>query len=100
METGIYILITKDGYRVAYSNQYTYLFGRYDDATNNFEINSKVLYNMFGDCFAFSNIDSAQAEAREISRYINCETDNGIMKISYPRYTFEELLNGSKETNA
>jgi hypothetical protein len=86
METGIYILITKDGYRVTYSNQYTNLFGRYDDATNNFEINTEVLLQEFGDCFVFHHKEPAQQEA-----------DNGIMNINYSRYTFEELINGSKK---
>jgi hypothetical protein len=96
METGIYILITKDGYRVTYSNQYTNLFGRYDDATNNFEINTEVLLQEFGDCFVFHHKEPAQQEAVMISKQ-HSETDNGIMNINYSRYTFEELINGSKK---
>jgi hypothetical protein len=99
METGIYILITKDGYRVTYSNQYTNLFGYYDDVTNNFQINSNVLLQMFGNCFIFNNEEPAVAEAVLISKQVG-ETDNGIMKINYSRYTFEELINGNSKTDA
>lgn len=99
METGIYILITKDGYRVSYSTQYLNLFGSYDDQTNNFVIDSTVLLNMFYDCFVFHHKEPALAEAKMISKKYG-ETDNGIMELNYSRYTFEELLNGSKETNA
>lgn len=97
METGIYILITKDGYRVTYSTQYLNLFGGYDDKTNNFVLNSDVLLRMFEDCFVFYHKDSALVEAKEIST-LHGETDNGIMEINYSRYTFEELINGSEKT--
>jgi hypothetical protein len=99
METGIYILITKDGLRVAYSNQYTNLFGRYDDLTNNFEMNREILLQMFGDCFIFKHEEPAMAEAVHISK-LHGETDNGIMLLNYARYSFEELLNGNKTSDA
>jgi hypothetical protein len=99
METGIYILITKDGYRVTYSNQYTNLFGYYDDLTNNFQINRNVLLQMFGDCFIFKHEEPALAEAVLISKQVG-ETDNGIMNLNYSRYTFEEILNGNSKTDA
>ena len=99
METGIYILITKDGYRVSYSNQYLNLFGKYDDSTNNFELNRNILLQMFGDCFIFKYEEPALAEAVYISK-LHGETDNGIMNINYSRYTFEELLNGNKTSDA
>jgi hypothetical protein len=98
METGIYILITKEGYRVSYSTQYLNLFGSYDDKTNNFVIDSTVLINMFNNCFVFYNKELALAEARDISTK-HKETDNGIMEINYSRYTFEELVNGNIKTN-
>lgn len=96
METGIYILITKGEYRVAYSNQYLNFFGRYDDATNNFEINTEVLLKEFGNCFVFTNKQLATQEAIRISKN-HSETDNGIMNINYSQYYFEELLNVRKK---
>jgi hypothetical protein len=98
METGIYILITKNEYRVTYSNQYINLFGKYDDKTNNFEINKNILLQMFGDCFIFHHEEPALAEALHISK-LHGETDNGIMYINYSRYNFEDLVNGNKTSN-
>lgn len=95
METGVYILITKEGYRVSYSTQYLNLFGGYDDTTNNFVLNSDVLLSMFIDSFVFHHKEPAVAEAKQIS-FMQGETDNGIMEINYSRYTFEELVNGNK----
>lgn len=99
METGVYILITKDGYRVTYSTQYLNLFGGYDDTTNNFVLNSDVLLNMFSDCFVYHHKEPALAEAKQIS-LLHGETDNGIMEINYSRYSFEELVNGNKTSVA
>jgi len=96
METGIYILITKDGYRVTYSNQYLNLYEGYDDKSNSFILNHDVLLKEFGDCYVFHHKEPAQQEAVMISKQ-HSETDNGIMNINYSRYTFEELLNGSKK---
>jgi hypothetical protein len=98
METGVYILNTSDGFRVAYSEEYINLFGDYDDNTNSFVLNSELLFEIFNNCFVYDNIELATNEAIRISQLIG-ETDNGIMNIKYPRYTFEELTNGSKASN-
>lgn len=98
METGIYILNTSDGFRVAYSEEYNNLFGDYDDNSNSFVLNSDLLFEIFNNCFVYADIETATNEALRISQLVG-ETDNGIMNIKYARYTFEELINGSKASN-
>jgi len=48
--SGIYILKTLDGYRVAYSKLKDYLFCNYNDDTMNYEIHTEVLNEIFGNC--------------------------------------------------
>ena len=96
METGIYILWTSDGYRVAYSKLYTDLYGRYDDETNDYIINVSILLTMFGNCDLITDATLARQEAVRISRTVD-ETDNGIMMLKYQNKSFEELVNAGKE---
>ena len=92
--TGIYVLVTNDGYRVTASDQFVYLFGTYNDDNMNYNLEIPVLSKMFGNCVALKTAKDAVEAAKCISKTIN-ETDDGIMFIdSYSKYTFEELLNG------
>lgn len=92
--TGIYVMVTQDGYRVTASDQFVYLFGSYNDDSMNYNIETQVLEKMFGNCAILNSAKDALEAAKCISKTIN-ETDDGIMFIdSYGKYTFEELLNG------
>jgi hypothetical protein len=95
MEDGVYILITKDGYRVTYSeDNYIYLYGDFNDDTMTYDLNPDVLNEMFGKCAVFPDAKSVLEAAKYISKTVQ-ETVNGIMFIdSYGKYTYEELLNG------
>jgi hypothetical protein len=95
MEDGVYILITKDGYRVSYSeDNYIYLYGAFNDDTMAYNLDPVVLNEMFGKCAVFPDAKSVLEAAKYISKTVQ-ETVNGIMFIdSYGKYTYEELLNG------
>lgn len=92
--SGIYIMATKDGYRVAASDQFVYLFGSYNDDSMNYNLEAEVLQKVFGNCAILETAKDAIEAAKCISKTIN-ETEDGIMFIdSYGKYTFEELLDG------
>lgn len=92
--SGIYVLKTKEGYRVNFTNDYIYLFGSYNDDTMNYNIDTHILKKIFGNCAVIPNERMALESAKGISRLHN-ETEDGIMILnSYANYTFEDLLNG------
>lgn len=92
--SGIYIMVTKDGYRVSASDQFVYLFGSYNDDSMNYNLEAEVLQKVFGNCAILETAKDAIEAAKCISKTIN-ETEDGIMFIdSYGKYTFEELLDG------
>lgn len=97
--SGVYVLNTKDGFRVAYSESYDELFGSFIDSTRNYQVNVGTLRKMFGDAPMSSDEETALNVAKEISGSIPMETDDGIMVISnYKNVTFEELLNGNENS--
>jgi hypothetical protein len=51
MMSGIYVMVTKDGYRVAASDQFIYLYGSYNDDSMNYNLETEVLQKIFGNCF-------------------------------------------------
>jgi hypothetical protein len=92
--SGVYVLVTNDGYRVTASESFVYLFGSYNDDSMNYNIEAQVLNEMFGNCAILNSAKDAIEAAKCISKTIN-ETEDGIMFIdSYGKYTFEELMNG------
>lgn len=96
--SGVYVLKTKDGYRVAYSESYNDLFGAYIDRTMNYAVNVSTLKKMFGDAKYFDNEKDALDEAKKIA-YIIPETDDGIMIIgNYKNVTYSELSDGNKDS--
>jgi hypothetical protein len=96
MSNGVYVLVTKDGYRVAYSDNYDALFGRFIDAGLNYLPDVPEIKRIFGKSEVFSDESAALNVAKDISKNIN-ETDDGIMFIrNYPEFTFEELISGNK----
>lgn len=92
--SGIYILKTKEGYRVNYTEDYVRLFGSYNDDTMNYNIDTHILKKIFGNCAIIPNERMALESAKGISRLHN-ETEDGIMILkSYADYTFKDLLDG------
>ena len=92
--SGIYVMVTKDGYRVAASDQFIYLYGSYNDDSMNYNLETEVLQTIFGNCAVLETAKDAIESAKCISKTLN-ETEDGIMFIdSYGKYTFEELLDG------
>jgi hypothetical protein len=92
--SGIYILKTKDGYRVNFSKKYDCLFGSFNDDTMNYNIDALTLKQIFGNCRVIPIEPFAFEAAKGISR-VHQDTDDGIMLIKeYQNFTFEDLLNG------
>jgi hypothetical protein len=94
MSDGVYVLVTKDGYRVAYAKNYDAFFGPFIDEGFNYKPNGERLKEVFGNCELFADEKTALTAANGISKIID-ETDDGVMFIkNYPNYTFEELISG------
>jgi hypothetical protein len=92
--SGIYILQTKDGYRVNYSNDYDCLFTSFNTDNMIYNIDVYYLRLIFGNCTVYHNEKLALESAKGISR-VQQDTEDGIMLIGWYRdYTFEELVNG------
>jgi hypothetical protein len=81
--SGIYILQTKDGYRVAHTYRYGELVGM--DADINYYIVGKIAKDLFSECFCYDILDEAIKHAQVISKMYN-ETDDGICVIKYALY--------------
>jgi len=96
MSNGVYVLVTKDGYRVSYSDNYDAFFGPFIDETFNYLPEGSQFKHIFGKSEVFSDESAALNVAKDISKNIT-ETDDGIMFINnYPELTFEELISGNK----
>jgi hypothetical protein len=94
--SGIYILQTKDGYRVAHTYRYEDLVGM--DADINYYIDGKTAKDIFSGCFCYDILDEAIEHAQVISKMYN-ETDDGICVINYAKnLTFKELIKNGKNT--
>jgi hypothetical protein len=95
MSSGIYVLKTKDGYRVNFSDRYYDFFGGYDDSTGDYAINAETIEEVFGFCQVIQDETEAIKKAISISNKLTFETFDGIMIIdNYQNMTFEELING------
>jgi hypothetical protein len=92
--SGIYILHTKDGYRVSHTHRYSELVGM--DANINYYVDGKVAKALFAGCFCYDTIDQAIEHAQVTSKmYI--ESDDGICVIEYAKnLTFKELIKNGK----
>ena len=94
--SGIYILQTKDGYRVCHTNRYEDLVGM--DAEINYYVNGNVAKDLYSNCFCYDTIDDALEHAKVISR-MYLETDDGICVVNYAKnLTFRELIKNGKNT--
>lgn len=94
--SGIYILQTKDGYRVAHTYRYEELIGM--DADINYYVVGNIAKILFSGCFCYDILDEAIEHAQVISKmYIG--TDDGICVINYAKHlTFKELIKDGKNT--
>jgi len=96
MSNGVYVLVTKDGYRVSYSDNYDAMFGPFIDEGFNYLPERDEMNRIFGKSEVYSTEDAALKVANDISKFFN-ELDDGVMFINnYPEYTFEELISGNK----
>lgn len=94
--SGIYILESKDGYRIAYSKRYHELVSMNVDI--NYYVNGKLAKELFQNCFCYNTIEDALEHARKVSG-VYPETDDGIYIIKYANnLTFEELIENGKNT--
>lgn len=78
--TGVYILKTKDGYRVTKSEQFIDLLGKYNDHTLNYDVNGVILHQMFDSSKFFPIYMTALEHAYKIISMCE-ETDDGIFII-------------------
>lgn len=92
--SGIYILKTKDGYRVTNSHRYDELVSF--DKNGEYFIDGKVAKSLYSNCFRYDKLDDAIEHARAISRN-HWETDDGICVVKYAEHlTFKELIKNGK----
>lgn len=95
MSSGIYVLKTKDGYRVNFSDRYYDFFGNFDDSKCDYIPNAKAIEEVFGFCEAMTVRSDAFQKALDISNSLGYDTFDGITEIrNYQNMTFEELTNG------
>lgn len=95
MSNGIYILKTKDGYRVNFSDRYYEFFGKFIDSKCDYAPNAKAIEEEFGFCTVFTKKDDALKKAVDISASLEYDTFDGIMEINnFKELSFEELING------
>lgn len=95
MSSGVYILKTKDGFRVNFSDRYYDLFDGFDDSSGDYRANAKTIEEVFGLCEVIGDKNTAVSKAIDISNQLTFETFDGIMLIdNYQQLTFEELTDG------
>jgi hypothetical protein len=91
--SGIYILESKDGFRVAYSERYENMIGSYDDSLMNYRLNIKVIKEIFGYKKTYTEYSDALDAALEVSKKYP-ETDDGIFVMRHAlNKTFDEVIN-------
>lgn len=94
--SGIYILQTKDGYRVTHTHRYEDLVGM--DTEINYYVNGKVAKELYSNCFCYVTIYDALEHARVISK-MYLKLDDGICIVEYAKdLTFRELIKNGKNT--
>jgi hypothetical protein len=91
--SGIYILESKDGFRVAYSKRYEDMLGSYDDSLMNYRLNADAIKEIFGYKKTYTEYSDALDAALEVSRNYP-ETDDGIFVMRHAlNKTFDEVVN-------
>lgn len=93
--SGIYVLKCKDGFRVAYSESYESMIGRFDDKKIDYELVPLEIKKVFGDKPVFAEYSDALTEASKISALYR-ETEDGVFVMRQAAHkTFEEVVNGN-----
>lgn len=92
--SGIYILVTKNSYRVKYSKNYINFFLDWNEEVFNFDLNGIIIKQEFDDSPIFLTEKDAFEYAQKISHKYP-ETDDGICYIKNASdKTYEEIING------
>ena len=92
--SGIYILVTKNDYRVIYSKNYINFFLDWNEEVFNFELNGNIIQQEFDSSPIFLNENGAFEYAKKISHKYT-ETDDGICYIKNASdKTYKEIING------
>ena len=90
--SGVYILSTKDGYRVSFSTRYEDIVVFDKDII--YKVDGKIAKLVFGRCYCHEHEEDAIEHAREIAK-LHPELDDGICFIRYAETkTFKELTRG------
>ena len=90
MQNGIYILINRDGYRVAYSDRFDNFFGNFNDALGDYDINRDCLEGIFGNCEVIRDENAAMAVALRLLEIMG-ETEDGIRILDYRNINYGEI---------
>lgn len=95
--TGIYVLQTSDGFRVAPLESYEDLFDGYSPDIVRY-VNKEKLDNAFGNCVVM-DFAGAMVAAQTIAKmYKECDDGIFLMK-DYQFYSYEELKDGKASKN-
>jgi hypothetical protein len=99
---GFFILKTLDPssegheYRLAYCEDISVIFGKYDDTKFDWNANSESLWKTFKACFMSSSENVARQRAEKMAALHGKETECGIMVIqTFRKKTWDELINGA-----
>ena len=93
--SGIYILKTKDGFRVAYNTELYNFLSHYDDKKMDWTLNGSEIAKIFDSAPFFNNFSSAMNMAIQISKKY-AETSDGIFEIRQGEsLNYEEIVNGT-----
>ena len=97
--SGVYILQNKDGYRVSFSKDFAKMFTTYNDERMDWNLNTELIEEVFGNCYVFNEESEAFQYAKRISYYMNDETEDGIFFIKQAKLlSFNDMINGNKIT--
>ena len=92
--SGIYILVTKNSYRVTHTNNFENFFLDWNEEVFNYELNGQIIKEEFDNSPIFLNEKDAFEYAQKIAHKYP-ETDDGIYYIkNASNKTYEEIING------
>jgi hypothetical protein len=95
--TGIYVLQTTDGFRVAALESYDDLFDGYSPDIVRY-VNSEKIKESFGDCVVMDYAGAMVAAQTIAKMYRECDDGIFVMK-DYQFYSYEDLVNGKASKN-
>ena len=92
--SGIYILVTKNSYRVTYSKNYESFLADWNEVDYGYELNGNIVEKEFDKSPIFLDETSAYQYALELANKYP-ETDDGIYYIKNAKdKSYEEIING------